>query len=113
MYKIQAVPYRASKVAFNMISACLYVEYGQGIEQVDFPGTKKSDIEVGSEEKTVGMKVFCYDPGFTASNLGPYNKEEFGARSAQETVKSIMVLVDGERDGECGKFIHNTGEYPW
>jgi NAD(P)-dependent dehydrogenase (short-subunit alcohol dehydrogenase family) len=113
MYKIEAVPYRASKVAFNMLSACMYVEYGLGIQQVDFAGTKTSDAEAGSEENSVGMKVFCYDPGFTASNLGPFNKKEFGARSAQETVKSIMVLVDGERDQECGKFIHNSGEYPW
>ncbi|KAG9193673.1 hypothetical protein G6011_03708 [Alternaria panax] len=113
MYKYQAVPYRASKVAFNMISACLYVEYGLGIEQVDFPGTKDNDAEARSEDNGVRMKVFCYDPGFTASNLGPYNKEEFGARSTHETVKSIMELVDGKRNKECGKFIHNSGGYPW
>ncbi|KAL1799472.1 hypothetical protein ACET3X_003509 [Alternaria dauci] len=113
MYKIQALPYRASKVAFNMISACLYVEHGLGIDQVDFAGTKESDAEARNGENSPRMKVFCYDPGFTASNLGPYNKKEFGARSAQETVMSIMELVDGKRDEECGKFIHNSGGYPW
>ena len=80
---------------------------------MDFTGIKKNDVEAKNEENSPKMKVFCYDPGFTASNLGPHNKEEFGARSAQETVKSIMELVDGKRDEECGKFIHNTGGYPW
>jgi len=109
MYKIQAVPYRASKAAFNMITACLYVEYGLGIEQID--GEKTEGEAEGGEKKL--MKVFAYDPGFTISNLGPHNKAEFGARTAEDTVKSIMEVVDGERDGEAGKFIHNTGEYPW
>jgi NAD(P)-dependent dehydrogenase (short-subunit alcohol dehydrogenase family) len=108
MYKIQAIPYRASKVAFNMITACLYVEYGLGIEQID--GEKAEEAE-GSKKKN--MKVFAYDPGFTISNLGPHNKAEFGARTAEDTVKSIMDVVDGKRDEETGKFIHNSGEYPW
>ncbi|KAF2826887.1 NAD(P)-binding protein [Ophiobolus disseminans] len=106
MYKIQAVPYRASKAAFNMITSCLYVEYGLGIEQID--GEKRE----GEGEKKL-MKVFAYDPGFTISNLGPHNKAEFGARTAGDTVKSIMEVLDGKRDEEAGKFIHNSGEYPW
>ena len=109
MYKIQAVPYRASKAAFNMITACLYVEYGLGIEQID--GEKTEGEAEGGEKKL--MKVFAYDPGFTISNLGPHNKAEFGARTVEDTVKSIMEVVDGKRDGEAGKFIHNSGEYPW
>lgn len=107
MYKIQGVQYRASKTAFNMISACLYVEHGLGIEQID--SNKAEGEELGSEK----MKVFTYDPGFTVSNLGEHNKPEFGARSAEETVLSIMDVVEGKRDDEAGKFIHNSGEYPW
>ncbi|KAH5582320.1 hypothetical protein HBI24_114890 [Parastagonospora nodorum] len=109
MYKIQAVPYRASKIAFNMITACLHVEYGLGVEQTD--GDKDAGEAGGADKKT--MKVFAYDPGFTASNLSSYNKTENGARTAEDTVKSIMDVVDGKRDGEVGKFIHNSGEYPW
>jgi NAD(P)-dependent dehydrogenase (short-subunit alcohol dehydrogenase family) len=109
MYKIQAIPYRASKIAFNMITACLHVEYGLGIEQMD--GDKSEGEAEGMERRT--MKVFAYDPGFTASNLSSHNKVEFGARTAEDTVKSIMDVVDGKRDGEVGRFIHNTGEYPW
>jgi NAD(P)-dependent dehydrogenase (short-subunit alcohol dehydrogenase family) len=109
MYKIQGEPYRASKVAFNMLTACLHVEYGLGIEQID---GDKAEVETIAGEKKL-MKVFAYDPGFTVSNLSSHNKAEFGARSAEDTVKSIMDVVDGKRDKEVGKFIHNTGEYPW
>ena len=114
MYKIQGAPYRASKVAFNMLTACLHVEFGLGVKQIDITGTEPSQGEEGTEdEEKRNMTVFCYDPGFTVSNLGPHNKPEFGARSAEKTVNSIMELVDGKRDEEVGKFIHNTGEYPW
>jgi hypothetical protein len=109
MYKIQAEPYRASKVAFNMLTACLYVEYGLGVKQVD--GAKTNADAEGAEKKL--MKVFAYDPGFTVSNLSSHNNAENGARSAEDTVKSIMDVVDGKRDDEAGKFIHNSGEYPW
>ena len=114
MYKIQSVPYRASKVAFNMITACLHVEFGLGVKQENVMESVKSK---GNEEEGDGetriMKVFCYDPGFTVSHLSSHNKEEFGARSAKDTVNSIMELVEGKRDTEVGKFIHNSGAYPW
>lgn len=97
MYKIQAEPYRASKVAMNMLMTCQYVEYG---------------LNYG-DESGKGMKVFAYDPGFTVSNLSEANKEENGARSAEETVRSLMDVVEGKRDEEVGRFIHNTGEYSW
>ncbi len=97
MYKIQAEPYRASKVALNMLATCQHVEYG-----LNYGGSSKK-----------GVKVFVYDPGFTVSNLGPMNKEEYGARSAEATVLSLMDVIEGKRDAEVGKFIHNTGEYPW
>jgi len=59
------------------------------------------------------MKVFCYDPGFTAWSLSPHKKEEFGARSAKDTVVSVMELVECKRDMEVGKFRHNSEGYPW
>jgi NAD(P)-dependent dehydrogenase (short-subunit alcohol dehydrogenase family) len=42
------VPYRTSKAALNMLTACQDYEYGPK-----------------------GWKVFCFCPGFTESNLGP------------------------------------------
>ncbi|KAF3009678.1 hypothetical protein E8E13_008360 [Curvularia kusanoi] len=104
MYKIQAEPYRASKVAMNMLTACLYVEYGLNY------GVEGEEAKEGEERR---VKVFAYDPGFTISNLSKANTVENGARSAEETVRSLVEVVEGRRDGEVGRFLHNTGEYPW
>ncbi|KAH7015977.1 putative short chain dehydrogenase/reductase [Macrophomina phaseolina] len=90
IYKTQEVQYRASKAALNMITACQHVEYA-------------SD----------GIKVFAYDPGFTQSNLSSHNKAENGARTAAESVKPLIDVLEGKRDEEAGKFLHNTGIYPW
>ncbi|KAJ4993403.1 short chain dehydrogenase [Stagonosporopsis vannaccii] len=112
MYKIQAEAYRASKVALNMLSSCLWVEFGLGFgadpREEEEGGNEKGDVE-GQK----GVKVFVYDPGFTVSNLSEANKEENGARSAEESVRSLVDVVLGKRDGDVGRFIHNTGGYPW
>ena len=90
MYKMQQVQYRASKAALNMVTVCQWVEYGPS-----------------------GVKVFAYDPGFTQSNLGPQNKAENGAKPASEAVMPLIDVLEGKRDHEDGKFLHNTGVYPW
>jgi len=89
-YKFQGVQYRASKTALSMVTACQWVEY-----------------------EPLGIKVFAYDPGFTQSNLGPYNKAENGAKPASEAVMPLIDVLEGKRDHEAGKFLHNTGIYPW
>ena len=89
-YKQQQVQYRASKAALHMVTACQWVEYGEA-----------------------RIKVFAYDPGFTQSNLGPYNKAENGAKPASEAVMPLIDILEGLRDEETGKFLHNTGVYPW
>jgi len=89
-HKVPEVQYRASKSALNMVTAVQFVEYGE-----------------------MGIKVFLYDPGFTVSNLSKNNRKENGARSAEETVKSLMEVVEGKRDEACGQFLHNTGTFPW
>lgn len=88
-YNIQEVQYRASKTAMNMVSACQWVEYGPSI------------------------KVFAFCPGFTVSSLGPHNKAEHGAKPVDEAVKPLIDIIEGKRDAEAGKFLHNTGVYPW
>ena len=55
--EMKLVAYRASKAALNMLTACQAREYGGR-----------------------GWKVFCFCPGFTVSNLGPFNKAELGAK---------------------------------
>jgi NAD(P)-dependent dehydrogenase (short-subunit alcohol dehydrogenase family) len=89
-YKMKSVPYRASKAALNMITACQAVEYDD-----------------------LGFKVFVYCPGFTVSNLGPYNKAENGAKPTSEGAAPIVKILNGERDAEHGKFLHATGQYSW
>lgn len=65
------------------------------------------------EYEAVGIKVFLIDPGFTQSNLGPYNKAENGARHASESVGPLIDVLEGKRDDETGRLLHNTGVYPW
>ncbi|ROV93968.1 hypothetical protein VSDG_06237 [Cytospora chrysosperma] len=87
----KVVPYRTSKVALNMISACQAVEYGP-----------------------LGWKVFCYNPGFTASNLSGFNKEENGAQPTSAGAKPIVDMVNGKRDEDHGRFCNCDGSYcPW
>ncbi len=90
IYHMQEVQYRASKAALNMVTACQWVEYAPA-----------------------GIKVFAYCPGFTQSNLGPYNKAENGAKLASEAVVPLFEVLEGRRDGEAGLFLHDTGVYPW
>ncbi|KAG9230373.1 hypothetical protein BJ875DRAFT_499202 [Amylocarpus encephaloides] len=89
LFKFPGVNYRASKTALNMITACAWAEYGPEV------------------------KVFAYDPGFTQSGLSGMNTKENGARSVGESVGPLVDVVEGKRDGEVGRFLHNTGEYPW
>lgn len=89
-HKVSAVPYRASKTALSMVTACQFVEL-----------------------RDMGIKVFLYDPGFTVSNLSENNTAERGARSARESVLPLVDVIEGKRDDECGLFLHNTGTWPW
>ena len=90
IYKMQEMQYRASKAALNMITACQWVEY-----------------------TPAGFKVFAYDPGFTQSNLSPHNTPENGAKTAKDAVLPLIDILEGKRDDEAGKLLHNTGMYPW
>ena len=89
-YNIKAVQYRSSKSALNMVTACQVVDYGG-----------------------LGFKVFAYCPGFTVSNLGPHNNAESGAKPTSEGAAPMVKILNGERDAEHGKFIHEDGQYPW
>ncbi|ROV90508.1 hypothetical protein VMCG_09806 [Cytospora schulzeri] len=91
LYGQKVVPYRASKVALNMVTACQAVEYGP-----------------------LGWKVFCYNPGFTVSNLSEMNRAENGAKPTSEGAKPIVDMVDGKRDEDHGRFCNCDGSYcPW
>jgi NAD(P)-dependent dehydrogenase (short-subunit alcohol dehydrogenase family) len=91
-YRYYDLEYRASKCALSMVTANQYAQY--------------ADSELGA-------KVFAYDPGFTVSNLGPQNNKSSGARDVSESVRPLVDVLEGKRDGENGKFLHNTGVYEW
>lgn len=87
---IKEIQYRASKAAMNMVTAGHYMLY-----------------------TPLGIKVFAYCPGFTVSNLGPHNKTENGAKPVADAATPLVDILEGKRDDEVGKFLHNTGVYPW
>lgn len=91
-YRFYDLEYRTSKCALSMVTANQYAQFGDG---------------------EMGAKVFAYDPGFTVSNLGPHNNEGSGARAVSESVKPLMDVLEGKRDEENGKFLHNTGQWEW
>ena len=91
-YRYYDLEYRASKCALSMVTANQYAQY--------------ADSEIGA-------KVFAYDPGFTVSNLGPHNQKSSGARDVSESVKPLVDVLEGKRDDENGKFLHNTGVWEW
>ncbi|KAH7402725.1 hypothetical protein BKA66DRAFT_507610 [Pyrenochaeta sp. MPI-SDFR-AT-0127] len=88
--KMKAVPYRASKAALNMITACQAYEYG-----------------------SLGWKVFCICPGFTVSQLSDMNKAELGAQPTSEGAAPIVSVLEGKRDAEHGGFLKADGQWPW
>ncbi|KAF1841643.1 NAD(P)-binding protein [Cucurbitaria berberidis CBS 394.84] len=88
--QMKVVPYRMSKAALNMLTACQAYEYGP-----------------------LGWKVFAFCPGFTASGLSDMNKEELGAKPTREGASPIVDILAGKRDGEHGGFLHAGGQHPW
>lgn len=90
MRKVSEIQYRASKAAMNMVTADQAVRY-----------------------EPFGFKVFAFCPGFTASNFSPHNTNENGAKPVEEGVTPLVDILEGKRDDEAGKFLHNTGQYNW
>ena len=61
-----------------------------------------------------GLKLFLYGPGHTVSNLGPYNKSEYGAKPTSEGAAPIMDIVNGTRDADAGRYIeYGLENFPW
>ncbi|PNS18475.1 hypothetical protein CAC42_6292 [Sphaceloma murrayae] len=92
MYKHSGIQYRASKAAMNMVSADQAARFGE-----------------------FGAKVFAYCPGFTVSNLSGMTKAENGPRSTEESVRPMVAVLNGERNGEHGGFLYAflLGQYGW
>ena len=86
--------YRASKAALNMIAVLEAMEFG-----------------------SKGLKVFAMCPGFVVSNLrGTDDEAKSGWGNAGDPLvsgKTVLSIIQGERDADAGKFVHKDGVYPW
>jgi NAD(P)-dependent dehydrogenase (short-subunit alcohol dehydrogenase family) len=87
---MKVVPYRVSKAALHMITACQCYEY---------------------REK--GWKIFNFCPGFTESNLGPHNTAGNGAKPTSEGARPMLAILAGERDAEHGGYLNGTEKKTW
>ncbi|KAK4950983.1 hypothetical protein LTR10_010976 [Elasticomyces elasticus] len=88
---VSSIHYQASKAAQNMVSA-----------------------QQASDFAPHGVKVLCWNPGFTVSSLGPFNTAENGARPTEEAVRPLVEIIEGKRDDEAHVFLSEDGKsYPW
>jgi NAD(P)-dependent dehydrogenase (short-subunit alcohol dehydrogenase family) len=84
--------YRVSKAALNMLTACQSYEL-----------------------KDEGVKVFAFNPGYTATELaGPVEqRRKEGAWEADIPAAGCLKIVAGERDHEVGQMLEVDGTVPW
>lgn len=88
---LKADPYRISKAAMNMVAACQWFNWGEE-----------------------GFKIFIYGPGFTESNLSAANKVEMGAKPVSEGTAPMVAMLNGERDGDSGKYLeYGQDSFDW
>ncbi|KAF7514746.1 hypothetical protein G7054_g15043 [Neopestalotiopsis clavispora] len=95
--KLPGEPYRASKSAFNMMSACQRYAY-----------------------KEWGCRVCAFNPGFCVTNLtgekGRQIRIDNGARPASDPARAMVIIIEGKRDKdfeENGMFDLDGGFLPW
>lgn len=93
-YSIPDVAYRASKSALNMLM-----------------------IQEHKEMSKHGLKVFAVDPGFVRSNIRGKSAEAVSAGGLagdpEVSGRTILNIIEGGRDADVGKFIHEAGVHPW
>ena len=94
-YEAEYKAYRMSKAALNMLVACDSWEFGGK------------------------MMVWAYCPGYVVTDLAGEreSKEKAGvAKSPEWSARGLLRIVEGERDEEAGRFVHDerVGEvYDW
>lgn len=93
-FAADARAYRLSKAALNMLTA--------------------QDSKVLGKQ---GVKVFAVCPGLVESNLRGRGKQEVTAQgragNPEVSGRTILQIMEGERDADVGKFVHKDGVYPW
>lgn len=93
-YKLDAVAYRMSKSALNMLAVSQYATL-----------------------KDAGIKVWAMCPGYVVTNLsgetGRKTRMDAGALSSETSAQTLLQIVEGARDKDVGGFVHKDGTYPW
>jgi NAD(P)-dependent dehydrogenase (short-subunit alcohol dehydrogenase family) len=86
--------YRASKAALNMLILQELVGLG------DAP-----------------LKIFAVCPGFVRSNIAGTGEvgriRNSKAGDPEDSARLILSVIQGKRDEDVGRFIHQDGVYPW
>ncbi|PQE16488.1 short chain dehydrogenase protein [Rutstroemia sp. NJR-2017a BBW] len=93
-YSVDALTYRMSKAALNMLMVSQHKEF-----------QKK------------GIKVWAICPGYVITNLtgeaDRENRAKQGAESPTISAQTIQSVVEGKRDQDVGKVVHKDGVYDW
>lgn len=91
---VDAVAYRMSKSALNMLA----------VQEAKLLGKQ-------------GVKVVVMCPGLVESNLRGTSEEARSAGGQAEppevSAKILLSIIEGNRDGDVGKFVWKDGVYPW
>ncbi|EXJ93215.1 hypothetical protein A1O3_01772 [Capronia epimyces CBS 606.96] len=86
--------YRASKAAVNMVM-----------------------LDEWARFKDQGLKTFGVDPGLVVSNLrGTSEQARSAFGRAEDPIvagRSVLSIIQGERDGDTGKVVYRESIHPW
>jgi NAD(P)-dependent dehydrogenase (short-subunit alcohol dehydrogenase family) len=66
--------------------------------------------------KEEGVKVHIICPGRVATNFGGWAEDQARSQGATDVdlpVQFLKSILQGEKDGLEGRFIHQGGEYPF
>ena len=71
------------------------------------------------EFQSKAIKVWAFDPGYVVTNLsgtgeqGVQERIKNGAGDANVSARGLKGIVEGERDGDVGKFLDGESVLPW
>ena len=90
------VAYRASKAALDMVALQEHYDFGE----------------------TTALKSYAYCPGLVRSNLRGTSEAAVSAGGAagdpEISGRGILAIIQGEKDGDAGKFVNSEGGfYGW
>ncbi|KAI9698108.1 MAG: hypothetical protein M1820_007616 [Bogoriella megaspora] len=74
-------------------------------------------VQDAREMAEKGVKVFAFCPGLVRSNLRGTTEDQVSsggyAGDPDESGRAVLKIIQGDRDGDVGKFVHKDGVYDW